>query len=86
MVIVVFDLSLQSMPGVIMFQDPVSLWYRSMLLVGLSILTYGVYAYWRLTRKVRLPKHERSKKHENHQEVTVENLTAIEQVEEQEST
>jgi hypothetical protein len=86
LVIVVFDFSLQNMPSVIVFQDPVSLWYRTMLLVGLSILTYGVFAYWRLTRNVRLPKHERSEKHENQQEVTVENPAATEQVEEQAST
>lgn len=83
---VVFDLSLQNMPGLIVFQDSVSLLYRTMLLVGLSILTYGVFAYWRLTRNVRLPKHEPSEKHENQLEVTVENPAATEQVEQQANT
>ena len=83
---VVYDISLQNMPGLIVFQDSVSLSYRTMLLVGLSILTYGVFAYWRLTRNVRLAKHERSEKHENQQEVTVENPAATEQVERQAST
>ena len=62
---VVYDVSLQNMPGLIVFQDSVSLSYRTMLLVGLSILTYGVFAYWRLTRNVKLAKHERSEKHDN---------------------
>jgi hypothetical protein len=86
LVIVVFDFSLQNMPGVIIFQDPVNLWYRAMLLVGLSILTYGVFAYWRLTKNVRLPKHKRSEKQANLQVVTAENPPATEQVEQQANT
>ena len=83
---VVFDVSLQNMPGLSVFQESVSLSYRTMLLVGLSILTYGVFAYWRLTRNVRLAKHERSEKHENKQEITVENPVVTEQVEQQANT
>jgi hypothetical protein len=83
---VVYNLSLQNMPSLIMFQESISVLYRTMLLVGLSTLTYGVFSYWRITKNVRLTKHERLKKHKDEQEVTVENPEATQQVTQQAST
>jgi hypothetical protein len=80
---VVYTLGLQNVPSLIIFQESISVLYRTMLLVGLSTLTYGVFSYWKITRNVRLPKIERSKKHEDEQEVTVENPETIQQVTQQ---
>jgi hypothetical protein len=83
---VVYNLGLQNVPGLMIFQESVSILYRTMLLVGLSTLTYGVFSYWRITRNVRLPKLERSKKHEDEQEITVENPETLQQVTQQADT
>jgi hypothetical protein len=80
---VVYNLSVLNMPSLIMFQESISVLYRTMLLVGLSTLTYGVFSYWRMTKNVRLTKHERSKKHKDELEVTVENPETIQQVTQQ---
>ena len=80
---VVYSLSLPSVPSLAIFQEPVGVLYRTMLLVGLGTLTYGVFSYWSITRKVRLQKHKRSKKHEDKQEVTVETPETIQQVTQQ---
>ena len=77
---VVYNLSLQNVSNLTVFQEPISVLYRTMLLIGISILTYGVFSYWRITRNVKLPKLERSKKREDQQEVTVENPETIQQV------
>jgi len=76
---VVYDLSLHDVPSLIVFQESIGVLYRTMLLVGLSTLTYGVFSYWRITRNVRLPKIERSKKQEEEQEVTVANPETMQQ-------
>jgi len=55
---VVFYLSLQNMPSLVSIQEPISFLHQMALLIGLSILTAGVFSYWRLTRQVKLPKHE----------------------------
>lgn len=77
---VVYNLSLQNVPSLIIFQESISVMHRTMLLVGLSTLTYGVFSYWRITRNVRLPKHESSEKHEEQQAITEENSPTTEQV------
>jgi hypothetical protein len=59
---VVFNLCLQSMPGLIVAQEGINFLHQMTLLIGLSILTYGVFSYWRVTRQVKLAKHERLKK------------------------
>jgi magnesium-transporting ATPase (P-type) len=82
---VVFNLCLQNTPGLIVAQDSIDLVYRSMLLAGLSILTYGVFSYWRLTRKVKLPKRERMEKHKDQQEVTEESPAIIDRIGQQAS-
>jgi hypothetical protein len=83
---VVYNLSLQNNPSLIIFQESIGVLYRTMLLVGLSTLTYGVFSYWRMTRNVRLTKHERSKKHKDEPEVTVENPETIQQMTQQAGT
>jgi type VI protein secretion system component VasK len=75
---VVFNLCLQSIPNLIAVQDSINLLHQTTLLIGLSILTYGVFSYWRITRHVKIPKHERSKRHKNQQEVL--NVAPAEQV------
>lgn len=59
---VVFNVCLQSMPILIAAQDAINFLHQITLLIGLSILTYGVFSYWRITRHVKLPKHERLEK------------------------
>jgi hypothetical protein len=66
---VVFSLCLQSMPGLIVAQEGINFLHQVTLLIGLSILTYGVFSYWRVTRQVKIPKHERLKKHKEQREV-----------------
>jgi hypothetical protein len=53
---VVFNLSLQIMPSLVSIQVPINFLRQMNLLIGLSILTAGVFSYWRLTRQVKLPK------------------------------
>ena len=83
---VVYNLSVLNMPSLIVFQESISVLYRTMLLVGLSTLTYGVFSYWRMTKNVRLTKHERSKQPKEEQQVTVENPETIQQVTQQANT
>ena len=59
---VVFRLCLGVAPDLIVAQDAISLLRQITLLIGLSILTYGVFSYWTITRKVKVAKHERSHK------------------------
>ena len=66
---VVFSLCLQSMPGLIVAQEGINFLHQMTLLIGLSILTYGVFSYWRVTRQVKLAKHERLKKPKEQREV-----------------
>ena len=77
---VVYSLSLPNVPGLMIFQEPIGVLYRTMLLVGLSTVTYGVFSYWRITRKVKLQKPKRSRKKKDEQEVMVENPETIQQV------
>jgi len=65
---VVFNLSLQNMPNLVSFQEPINFLQRMTLLIGLSILTTGVFSYWRMTRQVKLPKHARLKQGKEPQE------------------
>jgi hypothetical protein len=55
---VVFNLYLQNMPNLVSIQEPINFLHQTTLLIGLSILTVGVFSYWRLTRQVKLPKTE----------------------------
>ena len=68
LVSVVFNLSLQNNPNLVSIQEPVNFLHQMTLLIGLSILTTGVYSYWRLTRQVKLPKHESLKQGKEPQE------------------
>jgi len=65
---VVYTLCLQIMPHMIGLQDSINFLHQTTLLIGLTILTYGVFSYWRITRHVKLPKHERSRKQKDQQE------------------
>jgi hypothetical protein len=56
---VAFNLCLQYMPNLASVQEPISFLHQTTLLIGLSVLTIGVFSYWRLTRQVKLPKYER---------------------------
>jgi hypothetical protein len=65
---VVFNVCLQSMPGLVSIQEPINFLHQMTLLIGLSILTTGVFSYWRLTRQVKLPKYESLKQGKEPQE------------------
>jgi len=65
---VVFNLCLQIMPSLVSIQEPINFLHQMNLLIGLSILTTGVFSYWRLTRQVKLPKHESLKQGKEPQE------------------
>ena len=65
---VVFNLCLQYMPNLVSIQEPINFLHQTTLLIGLSILTIGVFSYWRLTRQVKLPKHESLKRGKEPQE------------------
>lgn len=58
---VVSYVMVESASHLIVIQDKISLLHQVSLLIGLSILTYGVFSYWKLTRQVKVPKHEQSK-------------------------
>jgi hypothetical protein len=58
---VVFYVMVESASHLIVIQDKINLLHQVSLLIGLSILTYGVFSYWKLTRQVKVPKHEQSK-------------------------
>lgn len=79
---VVFTLYLQIMPHLIAAQDSITFLHQTMLLIGLIILTYGVFSYWRITRHVKLPKHERSRESKNQQEV-LETISSVGQISEE---
>lgn len=55
---VVFLLCLESTPNLIVAQDGINFLRRISFLFGLSILTYGVYQYWKVTRHVKVRKNE----------------------------
>jgi hypothetical protein len=61
MINVAFQIILESASHLIVIQDSINLLSQVSLLIGLSILTYGVFSYWKLTRQVKVPKHEQSK-------------------------
>lgn len=65
---VVFNLYLQNNPNLVSIQEPINFLHQMTLLIGLSILTIGVFSYWRLTRHVKLPKHESLKQGKEQQE------------------
>ncbi|MDH5460122.1 MAG: hypothetical protein OEY95_06920 [Candidatus Bathyarchaeota archaeon] len=56
----VFRIYLESTPGLIIFQDTINLLHQVALIIGLSILTYGVFSYWKITKHVKVAKYERS--------------------------
>lgn len=73
---VVFPLCAENAPQLLAAQDSINLLHQTTLLIGLSILTYGVYSYWRITRNVKLPKHERrQKQNEDRQELAQQSPT-----------
>ena len=55
---VAFQIILESASHLIAIQDDINLLRQVSLLIGISILTYGVFSYWKLTRQVKVPKHE----------------------------
>lgn len=55
---VVFRLCVESTPDLIIAQDVINLLRQITLLIGLSILTYGVFSYWKITKHVKVAKHE----------------------------
>ena len=61
MISVSFQIILESASHLIVIQDSINLLRQVSLLIGLSILTYGVFSYWKLTRQVKVPKHEHTK-------------------------
>ena len=61
-----FSIYLESTPSLIIFQDVINLLHQVTLIIGLSILTYGVFSYWKITKHVKVAKHERS--HEQSEE------------------
>jgi hypothetical protein len=65
---VVFNLLLQNNPNLVSIQEPINFLHQMTLLIGLSILMIGVFSYWRLTRQVKLPKHESLKQSKEPQE------------------
>jgi len=58
---VAFYIMVQSASHLIVIQNDIDMLHQLSLLIGLSILTYGVFSYWKLTRHVKVPKHEQSK-------------------------
>jgi hypothetical protein len=65
---VAFTISLQNMPNLVSFQETINILHQIILLIGLGILTTGVFSYWRLTRQVKLPKRESLKQGKEPQE------------------
>jgi hypothetical protein len=55
---VVFDILLESTPSLIVAQDIINLLRQVTWLIGLGILTSGVFSYWKITKQVKVPKHE----------------------------
>jgi len=58
---VVFRLCLESRPDLVVAQDVVNLLRQVTLTIGLSILTYGVYSYWKITKYVKVARHNAHK-------------------------
>lgn len=58
---VAFQIVLESASHLVVIQDHINLLRQVSLLIGISILTYGVFSYWKLTRQVKVPKHEHIK-------------------------
>ena len=56
---VVFRFCLESTPNLIVAEGVINLLRQISFLIGLSILTYGVFSYWTITRHVKVVKHER---------------------------
>ncbi|MDH5375145.1 MAG: hypothetical protein OEZ21_11565 [Candidatus Bathyarchaeota archaeon] len=62
MISVVFDILLESTPNLIVAQDIIKLLRQVTWLIGLGILTSGVFSYWKITKHVKVPKHKLSLK------------------------
>ena len=62
----VFHIYLEYAPSLIIVQDIINLLYQVTLIIGLCILTYGVFSYWRITKHVKVAKYVRS--HEQSEE------------------
>lgn len=58
---VVFRLCVESTPDLIIAQDIINLLRQMTLIIGISILTYGVFSYWTITKRVKVAKHEHSR-------------------------
>jgi len=56
------------MPNLVSFQESINFLHQMTLLIGLSILTIGIFSYWKMTRQVKLPKHARVKQGKELQE------------------
>lgn len=65
---VVFDILLESTPNLIVAQDVINLLHQVTWLIGLGILTSGVFSYWKITKKVKVPKRKRSLKQDTNEE------------------
>lgn len=65
---VVFDILLQSTPSLVVAQDVINLLRQVTWLIGLGILTSGVFSYWKITKHVKVPKHQLSLKQDKHEE------------------
>lgn len=64
----VFDVLLESTPSLVVAQDVINLLQQATLLIGLGILTYGVFSYWKITKHVKVPKHEHALKKDKDEE------------------
>jgi len=62
----VFSIYVEYAPNLIIVQDVINLLHQVTLIIGLCILTYGVFSYWKITKHVKVAKHERS--HEQNEE------------------
>jgi len=67
---VVFSLLSENSPNLLIAQDSVNVLRQTTMLIGLLILTYGVFSYWKITRYVKLAKHERVQKQKEQQDIT----------------
>ena len=65
---VVFDILLESTPNLIVAQDVINLLQQVTWLIGLGILTSGVFSYWKITKNVKVPKHKLSLKQDKDEE------------------
>ena len=74
MISVVFDILLESTPNLIVAQDIINLLWQVTWLIGLGILTYGVFSYWQITKHVKVPKHRSSLKQGKGEEKSADEL------------